>query len=158
LRSAPIARGVLGTLIAASILGAVLAAVGLIVALLGGARDRQVEGDLIAQGIGARSLRHELQLRMGFAAAFGVVAGVAIAALLTVLAVAGVRAGLTSGTPEPPLVTVAPWAALFGWAAVALCLLLVVGWLASQWAGRGRGWSAGRARGWSARRARGGST
>jgi hypothetical protein len=142
LQGAPIARGVLGTLIAASILGAVLAAVGLIVALLGGARDRQVERDLIAQGIGARSLRHELQLRMGFAAAIGVLAGVAIAALLTVLAVAGVRAGLTTGTPRPPLVTVAPWAALVGWAVVALALLLAVGWLASQWAGRGRGRSA----------------
>jgi hypothetical protein len=149
LRSAPIARGVLGTLIAAAILGVVLAIVGLVVALVGGARDRQVERDLVAQGVGVHGLRHELRLRMSFAAAFGVVAGLAIAALLTVLAVASVRAGITVGTPEPPLVTITPWMALVGWAAAALALLLVAGWLASQGAGSwrgGRSWRGGGSR------------
>jgi hypothetical protein len=140
---------VLGTLIAAAILGVVLAIVGLVVALVGGARDRQVERDLVAQGVGVHGLRHELRLRMSFAAAFGVVAGLAIAALLTVLAVASVRAGITVGTPEPPLVTITPWMALVGWAAAALALLLVAGWLASQGAGSwrgGRSWRGGGSR------------
>jgi hypothetical protein len=137
LRSAPIARGVLATLSAGAILGAALAIVGLVVALLGGARDRQVERDLVAQGIAARSLRHELRLRMSFAAVFGVIAGLVIAALLTVLAVASVRAGITLSAPQPPLVAVTPWLALVGWAAAALVALLVVGWLASQRSGDG---------------------
>ena len=41
LRDAPVARGVLGTLIAATVLSVVLAVVGLLTALLGGARDER---------------------------------------------------------------------------------------------------------------------
>ena len=55
LRDAPVARGVLGTLIAATALSAVLAVVGLLAALLGGVRDERVESDL--HGARRRSAR-----------------------------------------------------------------------------------------------------
>ncbi|HUE26489.1 MAG TPA: hypothetical protein VMP89_06915, partial [Solirubrobacteraceae bacterium] len=52
LRTTPLARGVLGTLIAASAVAAALAMVGLLLALLGPGRDQAVERDLREQGIG----------------------------------------------------------------------------------------------------------
>jgi hypothetical protein len=136
LRSAPVARGVLGTLIAGAGLAAALAIVGLLVSLLGGGRDRQVERDLVAQGVGARGLRHELRLRMTLASVLGVAAGLVIAGLLTVLAVASVRAGITLAAPQPPLVAVTPWLALALWGVAILAALQVAGWLASRWSGR----------------------
>ncbi len=123
LRSAPIARGVLGTLLAAAAVTGLLAVLGLLVALLGGARDDRVERDLAAQGLGPRALRRELSLRMLVAALLGVVVGLGVAALLTRLAVAGVQAGLASASPQPPLITVAPWLELAGWGLVALAAL-----------------------------------
>jgi hypothetical protein len=123
LRSAPIARGVLGTLVAAALLSACLAILGLLVALLGAGRDERVERDLIAQGAGPRELRRELLLRLVLAAALGVAVGIALAALLTRLAVASVRAAGAVAAPQPPLLTVAPWGQLVLWAAVALAAL-----------------------------------
>ena len=82
----------LGTLLAATALAGVLAIVGLLVALLGPIRDREIDEDLIAQGFGPRELRRQLRLRLLITAAGGVVAGLGIAVLLTRLAVAAVRA------------------------------------------------------------------
>ena len=73
LRDAPVARGVLGTLIAATALSAVLAVVGLLAALLGGVRDERVESDLTEQGVGPRGLRAELRVRLALASLLGVV-------------------------------------------------------------------------------------
>jgi hypothetical protein len=132
LRSAPIARGVLGTLIAAAILSAVLAVLGLLVSLLGAARDEGVERDLIVQGVGPRELRRELRLRMLLAAGLGVVTGLGVAALLTRLAVASVRSADTLAVPYPALVTVAPWLALLLWALLALGALAIAAWAATR--------------------------
>jgi hypothetical protein len=132
LRAAPIARGVLGTLEAATVLTAVLAIVGLLASLLGAVRDARVERDLIAQGFGPRGLRRELQLRLLLASAIGVAVGLGVAALLTRLAVLSVRAAATLGAPQPPLVTVVPWAALAAWGIVALFALAGAGWLGAR--------------------------
>ena len=132
LRSAAVARGVLGTLLAAAAVSGALAVLGLLVALLGGARDRRVERDLAAQGLGPRALRRELSLRMYVAAVVGVCVGLLIAALLTRLAVASVQAALTSATPQPPLVTVAPWDELAVWGLAALAALAAATVLATR--------------------------
>ncbi|HMD92113.1 MAG TPA: hypothetical protein VKG80_05665 [Trebonia sp.] len=136
LRDAPVARGVLGTLIAATALSAVLAVVGLLAALLGGVRDARVESDLREQGVGPRGLRAELRVRLALASLLGVVAGVGIAVLLTRLAVASVRAAGTVAEPSPPVVTVVPWAALAAWSAGTFAVLALAGWLAPRGSGR----------------------
>ena len=123
LRSAPIAGGVLGTLVGASALAAVLAVLGLMVAVAGSLRDRGFDLDLIAQGFGPRALRAELRLRLLIAVVGGVGCGLAIGVLLTRLAVAAVRAAGGVAVPEPPLVTVAPLRDLLLWCAVAALAL-----------------------------------
>jgi hypothetical protein len=137
LRAAPIARGVLGTLTAAAVLSAALAMLGLLTALLGGARDERIERDLEAQGLGPRALRADLRLRLAIAAVLGVGFGLVIAVLLTRLAVASVRAAATAAAPEPPLVTVVPWWQLLAWGVAALAVLLLASWLAT-WVTVGR--------------------
>ncbi|HEY6294355.1 MAG TPA: hypothetical protein VIX15_01725, partial [Streptosporangiaceae bacterium] len=104
LRDAPVARGVLGTLIAATALSVVLSVVGLLTALLGGARDQRAESDLTEQGVGPRGLRVELRTRLALASGLGVIAGLGISVLLTRLAVASVRAAGTVADPHPPVV------------------------------------------------------
>ncbi len=125
LLSAPTARAVLGTLVAATVLSAVLAVLGLLVSMGGAARDERVERDLEAQGIGPRGLRRELRLRLLVAAVLGVSVGLGVAVLLTRLAVATVRAAGPVAVPEPPLVTVEPWGALALWGLVAIAALTV---------------------------------
>ncbi|HEY3727631.1 MAG TPA: hypothetical protein VGL51_10685 [Solirubrobacteraceae bacterium] len=131
LRTEPIAVGTLGTLAAAAGLGAVLAIVGLLAALVGALREPLVERDLAIQGLGPRALRRELQLRILLAGALGVLAGAAVAAVLTRLAVAAVRGGATIQAPRPPLVTVAPWGQLALGALGLVAAFALVGWLAS---------------------------
>jgi hypothetical protein len=132
LRAAPISSAVLRTLIAATLISAALAVVGLLVALLGAMRDERVERDLVAQGAGPRILRAELQLRLVFAGVLGVVSGLAIGALLTRLAVAAVKAAGTVANPNPPVITVAPWLTLVAWGALSAAVLLAVAWMATR--------------------------
>ena len=138
LRGAPVARAILGTMIAAAVLAGALALAGLLIALLGSVRDRRIELDLVAQGLSPREVRAELRLRIMLASTLGVLAGVAIAVVLTVLALAAVRAGLGAGTPRPPLVTAAPWSELaaLGVAALVVCGLASVIGAASSGAAR----------------------
>jgi hypothetical protein len=128
LRDAPVARGVLGTLIAATALSVLLAVVGLLAALLGG-RDERVESDLEEQGVGPRGLRAELRVRLALASLLGVIAGLGIAVLLTRLAVASVRGAGAVADPMPPVVTVVPWAALAAWSVGTFAVLTLAGWL-----------------------------
>jgi hypothetical protein len=132
LRATPIARGVLGTLVAAAALAAALAVLGLLVTLLGAARDERVQRDLVVQGVGPRGLRRELRLRLLLAGALGTVLGLAVAVLLTRLAVATVRAAGTVAVPQPPLVPVAPWSQLAAWGLVAMAALAATSWVASR--------------------------
>ncbi len=125
----PVARGVFGPLIAATALSVVLAVVGLLPALLGGARDERAESDLKEQGVGPRGLRAELRVRLALASVQGVIAGLGIAVLLTRLAVASVRAAGTVADPRPPVVTIVPWRELAAWAsAPSPCSRSRAGW------------------------------
>jgi hypothetical protein len=132
LRDAPVARGVFGTLIAATALSVVLAVVGLLTALLGGARDRRAEADLSEQGVGPRGLGTELRVRLALASALGVIAGLGIAVLLTRLAVDSVRAAGTVADPSPPVVTVVPWVELAAWGVGTFAVLVLAGALATR--------------------------
>ena len=132
LRDAPVARGVLGTLVAATALSAVLAVLGLLTALLGGARDARVSADLSEQGVGPYGLRAELRVRLALASVLGVIAGLGLAVLLTRLAVASVRAAGTVADPSPPVVTIVPWAELAAWGAGTLAVLALAGALATR--------------------------
>jgi hypothetical protein len=138
LRAAPIARGVLGTLVAAAVLAGVLAVLGLLVALLGSARDERVERDLAAQGVGPRDLRRELRLRLLIAGLLGVLVGLGFGALTTRLAVASVRAAGTVAVPRPPLVTVTPVVELALWGLAAALALAAASLLATRARVRGR--------------------
>lgn len=131
LETAPVARGMLGTLVAAAVVCGVLAVLGLLVALLGAGRDRRIERDLLGQGIGPHGLRDELRVRLMLAGALGVACGLAIGLLLTRLAVATVQAAAGGANPDPPLVTIAPWGALAAWTLTALAVLGGATWLAT---------------------------
>jgi hypothetical protein len=132
LRAAPIASAVLGTLVAATAVSAMLAILGLIVALLGAARDERIERDLIVQGVGPGALRTELRLRLSLAGGLGVCAGLGIGAVLTRLALAAVRGAGTVAVPRPPIVMVAPWAELALWGLGAAAALIGAAWLATR--------------------------
>jgi hypothetical protein len=132
LRDAPVARGVLGTLIAATALSVLLAVVGLLAALVGAARDERLESDLQEQGVGPRGLRAELRVRLALASVLGVITGLGIAVLLTRLAVASVRAAGAVADPRPPVVPVVPWPALAAWGAGTFAVLALAGWLATR--------------------------
>jgi hypothetical protein len=132
LRSAPVARGVLGTLVAASALTAVLAILGLLATLLGDARDRRTERDLEAQGVGPRALRAQARVRLMLAGVAGVVLGLGLALLLTRLAVITVRAAGAVSAPRPPLVSVTPWPALGLWGLGLIVVLATATWTATR--------------------------
>ena len=147
LRASPIARGVLGTLIAATVLSAALAVLGMLNALLGDSRDQRIERDLEVQGVGPRGLRAHTRVRLALASALGACAGLAIALGLTMLAVGSVRASGAVANPRPPLVTVIPWVALGAWAVGAVAVLVLAGWVATgSLIGRGPGPRGQRAR------------
>ncbi len=132
LSSAPIARGVERALLVAALLWAVLGVLGLLTALIGPARDRAVESDLEAQGVGPSALRREARARLAIAGVLGVGSGIVIALILT-LAGGDERAGGGDGRdPRPPLVTIVPVAELAVWAVVVLVLLAAAGWLATR--------------------------
>jgi hypothetical protein len=132
LQNAPVARGVLDTLIAAAAVSLALAVVGLLTALLGGAHDQRAEADLSEQGVGSRGLRAELRVRLALTSALGVVVGLGVAVLLTRLAVASVRAVGAVADARPPVVTVVPWTALAAWSAGVFALLVLASWLATR--------------------------
>ena len=129
LRAQPIARGVLGILLAAAAIGVVLALIGLLLALLGALRDERAERELVVHGLGPRALARELRTRIIIAAVIGLSAGVAVAAGLTRLAVAAVSSAATLASPRPPLVTVAPWGELGLLALAALAAFWAASWI-----------------------------
>lgn len=129
LRDDPVARAVLGALIAAAAVALALALAGLQAVLLGAVRDARLERDLAGLGVGPRGLRSELRMRLATAALTGSVAGVAVAVLLTGLAVAGVGSAL--GTSRPAVIAVVPVGVLALWVLAALVSLLLIGWAAT---------------------------
>ena len=126
LRGDPLARGTLDILLVAALVGLALAAIGVVLGVVGDMRDESGElFDLEAQGAGPADVRRHLLLRAavvsGVGLAGGLVAGVIVGAL--VVAVVTVTAG--AGTPLPPLARVADWpAVLVALAAVSVAAAL----------------------------------
>ncbi len=137
LRDAPVARAVLGTLVAAAALSGALAVLGLLAALLGPARDGRLESDLVDQGASPRAVRAQLRLEAVIASTLGVAAGAIIAVVLGRLAVTTIRAVAALAAGAPPLVMVDPAAQLIVWSLAGLLALALAAWLAT--AGRTRG-------------------
>jgi hypothetical protein len=121
LRSDPLARGSLALLLAAAIVGLVLAAVGVLLGVVGDRRDESGDlFDLSAQGVTPAELRRHLLLRAQTVAAVGIAGGVAAGAVVSALVVAVVAVTAGAGTPLPPL------ALAFDWPLVAIALLGLV--------------------------------
>jgi hypothetical protein len=134
LRDDPVARAVLGTLIAAAAVALALALAGLQAVLVGAVRDARLERDLAGLGVGPRGLRAELRMRLATAALTGTVGGVIVAVLLTGLAVAGVGSAL--GTSRPAVIAVVPVGVLALWVLATLAALALISWAATMSARR----------------------
>jgi hypothetical protein len=137
LRTDPVARGVLGTLVAGALLALALAILGMLVAMLGPGRDRALERDLLSQGLGPRALARDLRLRAGAVGLLGVLSGLGVALALTGVAVAAVRSGAGLDLPRPPVRTVLPWAGLAVWGAIVLLGATLAVWVATVTRDRG---------------------
>ena len=104
LRSDPLARGSLALLLAAAIVGLVLAAVGVLLGVVGDRRDESGDlFDLSAQGVTPAGLRRHLLLRAQTVAAVGIAGGIGAGAVVSALVVAVVAVTAGAGSPLPPL-------------------------------------------------------
>jgi hypothetical protein len=110
LRSDPLARAALLTLVTAALLALVLAVLGLLLGVVGDVRDERGElFDLEAQGAAPATLRRQVRLRAGIIAAVGVLGGAATGAVLSVLVTDLVRLTANAARPEPPLLLAVEW-------------------------------------------------
>jgi hypothetical protein len=129
LRADPLARGALLTLAGTSAVALVLALVGLVLAVVGDVRDDRGElFDLEAQGAAPSTIRAHLRLRALLVAAFGIVGGLALGAILSALVISLVSVTASAAESEPPLRLAVDLPLLAAAAAVyvALSALLVV--------------------------------
>ncbi|HSO97611.1 MAG TPA: hypothetical protein VLP43_01560 [Solirubrobacteraceae bacterium] len=138
LSRAPTARAVLGTLIGAAALGAVLALIGLLVVIAGALRDRRIEQDLAGQGLGPRALASELRARVLLAGLLGVSCGLLVALALVRLAVRAVPSIGTVTTPDPPVIATTPLGAMAIWAVGILLCVIAMAWIATAGLRAGR--------------------
>ncbi|HEY2542051.1 MAG TPA: hypothetical protein VGH92_03265, partial [Gaiellaceae bacterium] len=117
LRGDPLARGSLALLFAAAIVGLVLAAVGVLLGVVGDRRDESGDlFDLSAQGVTPAELRRHLLLRAQTVAAVGIAGGIGAGAVVSALVVAVVAVTAGAGSPLPPLQL------SFDWPLVAIAL------------------------------------
>jgi hypothetical protein len=113
LRGNPLARGTLLTLVGAAAIALALALVGLLLVIVTGLRDDAGELlDLESQGLEPRALRHQLRLRTGSVAAFGLLGGLVAGLALAVLVVDFVSLTAGAAAAEPPLVLALDWPVL----------------------------------------------
>jgi hypothetical protein len=104
LETDPLAEVTLATLVAAALVALALAVAGLVLLVLGDARDEREELlDLEAQGAEPRMLRRQLRVRAAILAGAGLVFALAVGAVLAALVVDLVAVTANAGTPVPPL-------------------------------------------------------
>ena len=104
LRADPLARGALLTLAGTAAVALLLALVGLLLAVVGDMRDDRGElFDLEAQGASPATIRAHLRLRALLVAVFGILGGLALGAILSMLVISLVSVTAGSAKPEPPL-------------------------------------------------------
>jgi hypothetical protein len=144
LRDAPLARGIVVSLLAAAAVALALALVGLALATAGFVRDEaDTLFDLESQGVGPRALRASLRWRALGLAGLGLPAGIGLGfAMLTVTGrLLALDATLT--VPDPPLQRVTPWALIAGsacaFALLSAALVELVLRVAHRGAAAGRG-------------------
>jgi hypothetical protein len=110
LRTDPLALGTLDLLTAAAVVGLVLAAIGVVLGVVGDMRDESGElFDLEAQGAGPADIRRHLLLRAAVVSAVGVAGGLVAGLIAGALVVAVVTVTAGAGTPLPPLARVTDW-------------------------------------------------
>ncbi|HZP72167.1 MAG TPA: FtsX-like permease family protein [Gaiellaceae bacterium] len=128
LRADPLARGALITLAGTAAVALLLALLGLVLSVVGDVRDDRGElFDLEAQGASPATIRRHLRLRSSLVAAFGILGGVALGAILSALVISLVSVTASAAEPEPPLRLEldVPLLALAAVAYVAAAMLLV---------------------------------
>jgi len=104
LRSDPLSKGIGLVLEAAACVAVVLALAGLVLSVASAVRDdRSALFDLEAQGVPPRVLRSQLRLRAALVTVVGLVAALAIGAVLSAATVGLVRVTAEATAPEPPL-------------------------------------------------------
>jgi hypothetical protein len=104
LRSDPLGRGSLLTLAGTAAVALLLALLGLLLAVVADVRDDRGElFDLEAQGAAPATIRAHLRLRALLVAAFGIVGGVGLGAVLSALVISLVSVTAGAVAPEPPL-------------------------------------------------------
>jgi hypothetical protein len=104
LKSDPLARGSLLTLAGTAGVALLLALVGLLLTVVGDIRDDRGDlFDLEAQGASPATIRAHLRLRAALVAAFGIVGGLALGAILTSLVISLVSVTASAGLAQPPL-------------------------------------------------------
>ena len=110
LRSEPLARGTLLTLVAAALAALGLALVGLLLVVVSDLRDERGElFDLEAQGAAPDTLRRHLRLRTAFVALFGLLGGLMTGIVLAALVIALVTLTASAGSAELPLLLGIDW-------------------------------------------------
>jgi hypothetical protein len=113
LRADPVSRAASIALLAATLVAACLALVGLLLALAVDARDDAAElFDLESLGFAPGRLARHLWLRSAIVLAAGIAAGLVIGALASLLITDVVAVTANATTAEPPLVPAVPWSAL----------------------------------------------
>ena len=128
LQADPLARGALLTLAGTAAVALLLALLGLVLSVVSDVRDDRGElFDLEAQGAAPATIRAHLRLRALLVAAFGIIGGLALGAILSALVIALVSVTASAAEPEPPLQLSLdlPLLALAALAYVALAVLLV---------------------------------
>jgi hypothetical protein len=104
LQADPLARGALLTLAGTAAVALLLALVGLLLSVVGDVRDDRGElFDLEAQGAAPATIRAHLRVRALLVAAFGILGGLALGAILTSLVISLVAVTASAAEPEPPL-------------------------------------------------------
>jgi hypothetical protein len=110
LQQDPLGRSIGYTLAAAALLALVLAIAGLWVTVLGDLHDERHDlADLEGQGANLGELRQHVRVRALALLGFGILAGVALGAVLTRLVVALLAVSAGTSVPDPPLVLELEW-------------------------------------------------
>jgi hypothetical protein len=125
LRDDPLARGTVAVLAAGSLVALVLGVLAVLLVVSVELRDESGDFyDLESQGMAPATLRRQLLLRIGSVAAFGVLCGLAIGALLTAVVTELVAVGAGRAVPVPPLRLHVAWPEIaFG----LLCFAIALG-------------------------------
>jgi hypothetical protein len=125
LRDDPLARGTVLVLAAGSLVALLLAVLAVLLVVSVELRDESGDFfDLESQGMAPAALRRQLVLRIGSLAAFGVLFGVAVGALLTAVITKLVAVGAGRADPVPPLRLHVAWPEV---ALGLLCLAVLLG-------------------------------